>query len=164
METIQINRKNAVYGYDELNVKAMIELDDRLLILLNDDILNKIMVGGTLRFNREVFADNDEMFSLGEEVTVVEKGKYKYQGKTYPAVYTTIPLDRKLKPAVNYNTHLNFVENSGQCRTDYDCYFDNTHHYLVVYAGGTFHVEDWLYYYGGDEPFFIIEFNLCEEE
>ena len=159
METIKINRGNIVYGVDEIDVKAMMEVDGRLLILFTNDILNKIGIGSSLFFKRIIYSDNEANYEIGEDVTVLEKTKYKYDGKTYNAVYTTIPNERRLTFAENYNLNLHFVANSGQCRNNYDAYFDDVHHYMVVFYEGEFNVADWLYYYGGDEPFFIVEFD-----
>ena len=164
MEAVKINRKNIVYSLDVIDIVVMMEVDGRLLVVLKNDILNKIGVGDKIFFRRNIYGKDETIHTLSEDVTILEKTKYKYNGKTYKAIYTTIPLERKLNTAVNYNTHLNFVSSQADCHEPYDCYFDDVHHYLVVYAGGgEFQVNDWLYYYGGDNPFFIIEFNEDHE-
>lgn len=159
MESVKINRHSAVYQLDELDIVTMMEVGERLLVVFKNDIFNRVGVGSKMFFKRDIYTDNDAFFTLEDNVEVLEKTTYKYKGKTYNAVYTTIPAEKRLKPAVLYNTQLNFVNNSAECRSDFDAYFDEVHHYLVVYSNGSFHVEDWLYYYGGDEQFFIIEFE-----
>ena len=155
MDAIKINRNSKVFSIRELNVVFMSEEPDRLFVVFTDDVNHKISVGQQLAFRRYVYGDNDEVETITQLVTVLEKTTYKGAD----AVYTTIPRKEELLLKAFYNDEIKIKRTSEECVNDYDAYFHDTERYLMVKVGDEFEINDWCYYYNDDDERFLIKFG-----
>ena len=189
METIKINCKSRIDSIKEIGVKYIFDAGDRLLIVLNEKIANRLTIGEELPIVRYVYDENNHYTTIQDSVRVLERTKFPLKkehtltsidasGSTEyfdvngskntffseffanDAIYTTKIADRHLHLASIYRGRLNIKNEMPETPNEYDAYFDDVHKYLLVYVQGKWMVDDTIYYYDDvDEPFFIIEFS-----
>ena len=155
MDKVSINLNTKMYGLKELDVISMFEENDRLLVVLNNDVIHKIKNGQIIFFRRHVHYNGEYTSTIDGAVYVLQKTKYKGRD----AIYTTLPNKRTFRLKANYTNKINLKKTSGECVSDYDSYFDDANRYLMVKVGDNFVINDWLYYYTGDTEYFIIDFD-----
>lgn len=178
MDAIQINRKNKMTAITDLSASTSYNLGtsapihatfirddgDRLLIAFNHPLNHKLGEGQPLMFVRYIYGRTGLEDVISANIEILEKTTYVVDGYKYDAVFTTKPAHVELRLPIITAPKLNFVASSGECQNDYDCYFDEVHHYLTVKVGDEFVINDWLYHYtkdknGEDKEYFIVEFD-----
>ena len=159
MDSIKINRNNKILAISELGTSLILEEPDRLLIVFNDNINYKLSVGQYLVFRRYDYGEDDVMSTLTDLVEILEKTSYNGQD----AVYTTIPGKPYLRLLMGLNNKLKIKKSYEDCTEDYDAYFHDTFRYLMVKIGDEFEINDWIYYYGGENERFVVQFKANHE-
>ena len=97
MDAIKINRGNKIYGFLPADIHSMMEVDEKLLIVFNDNFSHKISDGEPLYFRRVIYGENEKVDTIVDEVRIYNKTTYTENGITYDAVYTTIPERKRLQ-------------------------------------------------------------------
>lgn len=159
MEAIKINKKNRIMAISDLETSLILEEPERLLIVFRDRINYRLSVGQYLVFRRYDYGEDEFMRTMTCLVEILEKTEYN----GHDAVYTTLTDKPYLRPLMRLSNKVKIKRSSEECTNDFDAYFDDANRYLMVKNGDSFDINDWLYYYNGDNERFVIQFKNNHE-
>lgn len=158
METVQINRKRAVYELNDLDIKLIREEPNRLMVVFNEKMLPDVSVGTKLVFVRNIYNEGGTYDFVRNAIEVQEITSYTEDNEVFDAVYTTRPEYKTMFLPDVYN-QFTIKGSKEECVNRFDSYVPESGGCLTVFNGDGLARYGAIDYYTGETPCFILTFT-----